>query len=344
MNQDTIKKILKWTAGVCAILFVISGVIALLLFNIERKTFSAETYKRAFEEQNLYERMPRFLALALSASVTGNGNANPILNILSTDDWEMSIQSLLPPEELKAITDNALDSTFDYLNGKTDSAVISLVPLKSHFTGASGVEAVTQLLRTQPDCTTEQLAQIALSALAGGDLILCNPPAEVMNLITPMIGTQLQFMMPAFPDQITIISGEKSKTPEDPRIKLNWVRLSMKLTLIFPLLFLTAVTILAVRSLNEWLSWWGWSFFMTGGISLFIALLGAPVIGFIIRGIMQNRVSDFVPPILISAMQEAVSEVARQVLKPVAIEGLILLLTGFGMAITAIYFGKKRKI
>ncbi len=342
MSKDAIKKIGKWLAGVCAILFVVSGVTALLLVNMERKVFSSETYKLAFEKQNLYESMPHLLAVTVSSYIGGSESANTLLKGLSTSDWEASIKFILPPAEIKTITNGALDSTFDYLNGKSDSAVISLTPIKSHLTGASGVEAVTQLLQAQPDCTTEQLTQIALSALTGGDIaLLCNPPAEVMGLVTPLIESQLQLMTLAFPDEVTILSGEKSNTPSDPRIKLNRVRLVMKLTFILPILFLLAVTVFAVRSLNEWFSWWGWSFMTTGIISIGIALLGSPVVGFVIGRVMQNQASDFMPSILISAMQEAAREVAQQVLRPVAIEGLLFLLLGVGMVGIAIFVRRK---
>jgi len=38
-------------AAICAILFVMSAVIVLLLINVEAKAFSSATYKQAFEDQ-----------------------------------------------------------------------------------------------------------------------------------------------------------------------------------------------------------------------------------------------------------------------------------------------------
>jgi len=336
-----LKVIGNFLAGLCAVLFVISAVGALLLFNIERKAFSSEAYKQAFENQNLYERMPEVLATAISASITEGGNTNPLLGILSMEDWGKSIKALLPPDELKSITNNALDSIFDYLNGKSNSAVVSLTSLKGYLTGGAGVNAVVQLLRTQPDCTTEQLMQIALGALAGDNIVFCNPPDEVMGLVTPMIGSQLQLITLAFPDEVTIISGEKSNTPDDPRIQVNRTRSAMKLTLVFPFMFLLATTIFAVRSLREWLTWWGWSFTFTGGISLLIALLGSPVIGLIIGLAMQKKTYAFIPPTLITTIQETASEVAHQILIPVTVEGLVLLLLGAGMISATIFIARK---
>ena len=115
----------QFFAAICAILFVISAVIVLLLINIEAKAFSSETYKQAFADQRLYERMPSILATALTSTMGQNINAVPFLRALAPEDWQNTISVLLPPEELKATTDLALDSTFDYLNGRSSSAAVA---------------------------------------------------------------------------------------------------------------------------------------------------------------------------------------------------------------------------
>jgi len=331
----------KLSAGVCAVLFVITGVMALLLFNIERKAFSSATYKQAFENQKLYERMPAILAAALSSSIAENQNADSYLKALTVADLESSISSILPPEELQTLTNDALDSIFDYLNGETDSAVISLLPFKRHFATDSGVEAIKNILRAQPQCTVEQLTHMGLGLLTGGDLILCNPPREMMELITPLIGTQLQIMTVTFPDQVTLISGNRSGTANDPRLKLDRMRALMRLTPFLPLIFLLGITVFAGRSLMDWLKWWGYPFVVTGASSLLIALLGAPALGWIIERVMQNQGAGFMHPILLAAMRETVSAVALQILKPVAVEGLMLALPGLVMAIFAAYEARR---
>ena len=217
----------KFIAGICAVLFIITGVMALLLFNIERKAFDSTTYKQAFENQNLYARMPSILANTLSATILQNQNTPTFIKTLTLTDWEAAVSSMLPPEELKAITDDALDSIFDYINLRTDSVTISIIPLKSHLISASGVEVVKQVLRVQPACTAEQLQAIAFGFLSGGDIILCSPPEDVLTLLTPIIESQIQVMTVAIPDEVTLISSVPSDTPNDPRLKLNNVRLLM---------------------------------------------------------------------------------------------------------------------
>ncbi len=189
-------------AAICAALFVISSVVVLLLFNIERKAFSSATYKQAFENQRLYERMPAILGTTLATYITENGNALPFLQVLTVEDWQNSIVTLLPPEELKGMANNALDATFDYLNSRTNSAIISLLPIKTHLAGESGIQLVIQILHRQPACTTEQLTQMALG-LFGGQIVLCNPPEQAIGLMMPFIQTQLQSMTAIFPNEVT---------------------------------------------------------------------------------------------------------------------------------------------
>ena len=331
------KTLAKTLAIICAVLFVITGVLALFLFTVEQKAFSAKTYKLAFVQQRVYEQMPSILA----ASIAENENTDPLLKGISRDDWEKIVASLLPPEELKSLTDDALVSVFDYLNGKTDSAVISLLPFKRHLVGDSGVQAVKQVLVTQPDCTAEQLVQIGLNLISGGELILCNPPAGMIDMFAPMMETQLQVMTLGIPDEITLIKGNQSGTPDDPRIRLSRVRTTMKLTPILPLLFLFGLTLLIVRNLVDWLKWWGVPFIVIGGISFIMALIGSPALNLLVQRAIQNQGAGSMPPVLISTMQETLGAVVRQILKPVVIEGLFLAVLGIGMVVVSVYLVKR---
>jgi hypothetical protein len=330
----------KLLAAFCAVLFVISSVVVLLLFNIERKAFSSETYKQAFENQRLYERMPAMLASTLTVYIGQNPNAIPLLKALTVENWQASLMTLLPPEEMKTMANNALDSTFDYINGKTDSAVISLLPIKTHLAGESGLQVVRQFLALQPQCTTEQLTQMALGLL-GGQIALCNPPEEALGLMAPFIQAQLQAMTAILPNEVAFIPGTNSNTPNDPRLKLNAVRSAIKLTPFIPAIFLLGIAIFAVRTFREWLIWWGWPFMITGACSVLVALVGAPLVGWILQLLIQNQAGVFIPAVLAASIGETTSAVARQMLTPVAIEGCILAIIGLGMVIASMFISRQ---
>lgn len=329
-------------AGVCAVMFVVTGVAALLLFNIEWKAFTSAAYKQAFEKRNLYERTPAILANALYSTVLERQGIDPYLRSLTVGDWETTIASLLPPEEIKAITDHTLDSVFDYINGKTDSVVVSLLPLKSRLLGPAGVEVAMQILRAQPDCTLEQLMQMGLG-LASGEINLCNPPGEMLGLVTPLIESQLQVMVTAFPDEIRLNPDAQNGTSQDPRLRLDRIRTLMKFSPVVPLLLLIGLTAFGVRSLGDWLKWWGYPFIATGAVGALIALIGSPILGWLIERVIQFQGAGLMPPILLSAMRETVGAVAGQILLPVVYEGLILAGVGMGMIVVAIVLRQRGK-
>lgn len=322
-------------AAICAVLFVVSTVLVLLLFNIERKAFSSATYKQAFEDQRLYERMPAILATTLTTYMAESGISMPFLQFLTVEDWQNNIAMLLPPEELKAMSNNALDATFDYLNGRSNSAVISLLPVKAQLAGEPGVQLVLQILRRQPACTAEQLTQMALG-LFGGQIALCNPPEQAIGLMMPFIQSQLQTITTLFPNELTLISTTTSGTPEDPRVRLNAIRSGIKLTLFLPALLLFGIAVFAVRSFRDLFTWWGWPLLFAGGIGVILALLGAPLIGGILRILIQTQGAFFIPPVLAAALGETASAVAREMLVPVLIQGLILAAAGVGMLAIAV--------
>lgn len=320
----------KTLAAICAILFIVTGVIVLFLFNIERRVFVSSTYKQAFEEQALYERMPALLATALQGMISQNPGAYPFLKELSFEDWQSTIASLLPAEELRAVADGALDSTFDYVNNKTDFAVITLLPIKARLAGPSGVNIVTQFLSTQPACTIEQLQQMALGFL-GGNIALCNPPPEAMGLISPFIQSQMQTVTAAFPDQVTIIPGTDSDTPNDPRLQLHLVRSAVRFSPYFVFLLLLAVAVFGVRSARDFLVWWGWPLLITGASSAVVALIGAPAISLLLQFLMQTQGAIFLPPLLASTIAETASAVAGQILSPVTLQGFVMAAIGLLM-------------
>jgi hypothetical protein len=72
-----------------------------------------------------------------------------------------------------------------------------------------------------------------------------------------------------------------------------------------------------------------------GGISALIGLAGSPVIGGILRFLIQTQGAFLIPSVLASTIAETASAVARQMLIPVLVQGLILGVVGLGMVLLA---------
>jgi hypothetical protein len=231
------KQIGNFLAGICGCLFVLSGLIAVILFNIDQKAFSPETYKAAFKEQGLYVTAPAIFTDMIYSSLEGSGNISLLSSVLNKDEMRFVISSLLPPNELEALMDSTFDSFFNFLNGETDSVSISLVLIKQHFVNGGGVQAFRQILLMKPECTPEQVLQMGFGFLSSNPtLMMCKPPDEIMNLITPLIETQLQGIASNFPDQLTLAGSDQAGLVEF-RTRLTRVRAAMRITPVIPLFF-----------------------------------------------------------------------------------------------------------
>lgn len=326
----------KTLAGLFAALFILSGALALLLFNLEREAFDAATYKQAFTVEKLYERVPGIAAEAITVNMSASSSASPLMKNLSASDWETIITSLLPSDELKAITNEAIDSVLAYFNNQADSATLPLVPFKQKLSGEAGLQAALQIIQAQPDCTLEQITKMTISFFSAGEISLCNPPAELLGMATPLIQTQLEAAVLAIPDQVTLIRETPQGSLNDPRQKLDMLRILMRLSPIVPLLCLLLVTALAVRSFRDWLNWWGIPLAITGGIGALTAWIGGPLIGAILQTLLAGRLPTSMPPVIFDTFESLTGAILKQMLDPILWQSLLL--AGTGMILVLLGF------
>jgi hypothetical protein len=78
---------------------------------------------------------------------------------------------------------------------------------------------------------------------------------------------------------------------------------------------------------------------ITGLISVVIALVGSPLVGWILQLLIRTQVSILIPPVLGASIAETASAVAREILSPIVIEGIILAVAGFGSVILSLFLG-----
>lgn len=320
------------------VLFIVTAVPALIFFNFDRRAFTAETYQKAFANNDFYGKLPVVMAEAMLTANTDQSQFPIVMRGMGKDAWESFFRTLLPQETLKMMGDNILSSTFAYLNMRTNSVQLSLIPLKTNMVSDSGVQAVFELLNTQTECTFEQIFQITMDLMTKSEMQLCKPPSELYPLLTPVIQEQMQFAALAIPDQVTLISAPAEN---DPRERLQTVRLLMRLSPLLPLGFLLMLTIAAVNSLKNWLRWWGIPFVITGLLACLMSLSGAPIFGTIFTGILVSRIPIYLPAILLDYANDLASAMLQALLNPILWQGLILFFLGSGM--TGISYLKKLK-
>ncbi len=271
------------------------------------------------------------------------GGPPAYLNSLSAENWEMVIGALLPPEMLRAMTGDMLTSIFAYLDGKTDSAALSMVDFKAHVSGPAGTQAVMEMLRAQPPCTLEQIGEMTLSALTDEPkLIFCNPSDEVLEIMQPIIQSTLQSAAAGIPDTTTLIRPDSANL-QDPLRALHALRAILRLSPLLPMGLLFLITLFAVRDGGSWLRWWGVPLLLSGLLGLVLAT----AIGPLTNWAFTNYAAPRLPPVLPEAMRELarglIAAVLAGVSKPIAIQSAILAVVGLGMLV-ATRFKRSEKV
>jgi hypothetical protein len=334
--MDSLKKIIRF---IFAVLFISTAVLALILFNFERRAFTAETYQKAFANADFYNKLPAVMAEAMLSASTDTSQLPVVMRGMNQQAWEAFFRTLLPQETLKVMGDDVLNSTFAYLNLRTNSVELSLIPLKTSMVGETGAQAVYKLLDTQPDCTFDQIAQMTFSLFKNSEMQFCKPPAELASMLAPVIQGQMQVATLAIPDQITLLNAPLEN---DPRVKLRVARLLMRLSPIFPLIFLLMLTVLVVNSFKSWLNWWGISLFITGFLASLMSLSGAPIFSVVFQRILVDRMPTFLPVILLDYANGLASAMLQALFNPVLWQAIIMTLIGLVMA-GAGYFLREQK-
>jgi len=311
-------------------------VAALILFNLDRRGFSAQVYQQVFASRGFYERFPAKLAETLMTATSESSGIPLVIQGLSVRNWEVFVRALLPADTLKEMGDQALDSLIDFLEMRTDTAVVSLTPLKASLVSDTGVRAVFILLATQPDCTLAQVADLTLAILTKGQLQFCNPPAQMTGLLKPLVGLALQATSSSIPDQWIVASQAGSPAQDDPRQRLQRYRLLMRLSPLLPLAFLLAITALAVRSLHSWLRWWGYPFLVSGLSAVLIGIAGAPLFRSFSQFIVVRYAPAYLPEILLDYAGELAAAMVRELLIPVVWQATVLASIGAAMLLVSL--------
>lgn len=356
-------------AGVFALLFIVSATVTLLLYNLDATLLTSEPYKMALIEEDIYARLPGFVGQQIQYAMTYNpclesldpcedgpeqgnieGGPPAYFRILSDDDWEHLITTLLEPEWLQTTVESVLDQVFDNLNSDTppEPISISLAELKKKLTGEVGYQTLLGLLKKQPECTPEQILQLSEAQLLGGemdDFLLCNPPEILMDVVDPLLREAIQSAASGIPEEMTfdlpfldlLDSTDVEVFGGTPIQSVFAARRLLRFTLLIPIAFLLLVTIFAVRSIRDWLLWWGVPLLFTGLISLVFSTLSLPILGWVVPRLIGEAAPAGVTPELFSIGVDLGNAVFSQVTRKIMVHAGVMAAIGFGFTISAFF-------
>ena len=274
-----------------------------------------------------------------------SGSGMPFFfQILTAEDWQFIISNLLPPEDLKTMTDGTLDQLFAYLDGKTDKVTVSLVKIRERLAGQAGADLITHLMNSQLPCTLQELAQI-ISGIFEGSVVLCKPPEVMASLEIAVLQNLLKTAAAQIPDTAFLISSPSVITPPSgtgplgatPIATLLTIRLYLRLSPLIPLIFLLLVTLFAVRSIKSWMRWWGIPILISGVLTLGLGFSMLLVINSIWTNYIVPRIPPFFPPNIVVLGQALVRSILGKITGQIILWAIIILAIGLAAWIGSYY-------
>lgn len=315
----------KFFAYIFAAFFVVTLISALFLYNLEKKAFDAESYKRALAESNFYEQLPALIAEQFVANTEGEANNFAFLiENINAKDQELLIAAFLPPDDVQKLIEETIDQSFDFLNGNIDTASISFYPIKENLNSEEAVDTIIAIFEAQPPCTVSDLL-----SLATGEIPFCNPPEETQVLLKPFIQKELATFSYLIPNQKVFL--EKSNLNKD-FADFQSVRVLMRLSPLLPILFLLLVTILVVRSAKTWLSWWGIPLLIAGFTSFLLTFLVEPVIQFLLNTSLRSME---LPASVLELLKNLLQTIVHGFIENIVLYAIIFAILGTIMAISS---------
>lgn len=340
------------TAGViCLAVFVLSLLVLLPALNAANLFFDAGFYKQALREQDAYARFPKLAseqivsALRSGAVSGGQGSQNPgslpFVKNMKQSDWEAIVSNLVPTAWLQTQVEGLIDAFFGYLNSDAPALTmkLSMVEVKQRIGGEPGWQSIMQVLKAQPPCDFMDYFDLFFSMFDEGleGLPSCRPPADLINEFKPEIQQALSEAANGIPDEIDAAALVQDSLPsgtslESLRTSVRGLRALAWLGLLVPLGCLALATLLVVRSLQDWLVWWGLPL-VIGGTAAFLLALATPTLATLL---IVNWMLATMPAGLSQGLGLTLSSLSQALFETfatrVALQAAVIAFIGFVMA------------
>jgi len=266
------------------LLFIVVASISACTFSFRNTLVNVDTYKQILAEQDVYEDILPFVIPAIlreSEDQLQNDESfsidlNDIDSFMSTEDWRAVSEELIPAEWLQAQTETVLDRINAYSQGdfRQLDNIMDITEIVERLQGLSGERASAIIISSAPDCNAQQVIQLRqFDGESNQTFPICNPPVILQNKATNVISNWFANIGTAINTQIRQDESSLS-VPEDlARLVYNLFQLDSQLSLLLllcPLSLIGFIMVFAVRNIKGFGRWLGWTFIITGIITLLL--------------------------------------------------------------------------
>jgi len=172
-----------------------------------------------------------------------------------------------------------------------------------------------------------------------------------MDVVDPLMRVAIQSAASAIPDEMEFehplsdVSGstDNKEFGDDPIQSFFLVRSLLRFGFLIPLAFLFLLTVFAVRSVRDWLLWWGVPLLLTGLIGLSFSALSLPILGWVFPRLIDFAVPVSVTPEILAIGVDLGNALFRQVTQKIMIQAGIIAAIGLAFVISAFFVKPSQK-
>ena len=337
--------ILKFVAFLLAVLTIFATIFVLFFLSFNRILLNPQTYRQAFAENKVYEKLPVVTAYEFelvknlitepcAESVIANScldqavnTAQPdetantgglgvegtiFINGLNPDQWSSLVSYLLPKTDLEESAEKTVDELIAYFKGKTDTVKMPLTNLKLRLTSLTDQKLTQLLLDSQPTCTQEQQTLIMSNGVGGtgSSPIFCSASGGTSQALSVDLLRRLDIVASEIPEYIIVI---KPPSPSNPPSLQRLIGQDLQATLqkinantqYIPFLPVAMLLLVSLFAVRSLRGLLRW-----WGVPIFIAGLFTLILGivmfFMFDQIWLNTILTRLPPFLTSGFGEII--------------------------------------
>ena len=135
------------------------------------------------------------------------------------------------------------------------------------------------------------------------------------------------------PEQVALVTPgpDRAQQLQD----LRFARAIIRLTPVLPVLCLFMLTLFAVRSIGDWLNWWGYPFLLTGLVSMFLGALSGPIAAVIFQLFIAPVLPVAFPREIVDVFRDLTGRIVGNAMQPTLLIAGVMALCGLIMVALA---------